>query len=149
VDGSSLAGMYVLESWHRSDGTEPFGSRPSGYLTYGRDGRVSVQIGASDRVPIGLPVERLMEARAMLRRPWKLAFNPEVIGALKRFIRNASSFTAYSGTYEIDGSTVVHHIDLASIPDWEGTDLIRGLERTETGLRLTTPEGDALVWRTA
>lgn len=146
---SSLPGSYVLESWRRRDGTEPFGSHPVGHLTYGTDGRVGVQIGASGRLPIGLPVEALLEARAMLRRPWKLVFRSDVIGALKRFIGNASGFTAYSGTYDVEGSRVVHHVDLATIPDWEGTDLIRDLERDENGLTLTTPEGDALRWRPA
>lgn len=32
---------------------------------------------------------------------------------------------AYAGTYELKGDAVVHHLEIASYPNWVGTDLIR------------------------
>jgi hypothetical protein len=44
--------------------------------------------------------------------------------------------TAYGGTYEFDGKTVQHHIDISWNEAWTGTTVIRELKR----------DGDKLVY---
>jgi hypothetical protein len=46
------------------------------------------------------------------------------------------TMTAYGGTYEFDGRTVQHHIDISWNEVWTGTTVIRELKR----------EGDKLVY---
>lgn len=82
----------------------------------------------------------------MLKKPWKLVGSREVLAAFKRYINGVSNFMAYAGTYTLDASTVTHHLDLALIPDWEGTDLVRSAKVEGDTLTLKTPEGDALIW---
>jgi len=53
---------------------------------------------------------------------------------------------ADAGTYEVKGSTVVHHVELALIPDWDGQDVVREAEMRGDTLALTTPDGDTLIW---
>ncbi|MDJ0664798.1 MAG: lipocalin-like domain-containing protein [Acidimicrobiia bacterium] len=143
---SELAGRYRLASWRRTDGSEPFGPHPKGVLTYGSDGQMSVMFSASKRVPIGLPLDELMEVKSRLKRPWTL-LGSGLIGGLKRYIDGVSNFMAYSGTYEVDGTTVRHHLDLSLIADWEGTELERSFVLDGDSLTLVAPEGDILVWQ--
>lgn len=146
MSDGQLVGLYDLKSWRRSDGTEPFGADPKGRLWYGADGHMSVQFAASDRTPLGMSLDRLMKLKPMLKTPWKVIANRDLVPALKRFVNGVSNFAAYAGTYEFDGTTVTHRVDIALVPDWEGTDLAREAELDGTTLTLTTPEGDALVW---
>ncbi len=87
-----------------------------------------------------------MEVKSRLKRPWTL-LGSGLIGGLKRYIDGVSNFMAYSGTYEVDGTTVRHHLDLSLIADWEGTELERSFVLDGDSLTLVAPEGDILVWQ--
>ena len=143
---SELVGSFDLVSWRRTDGTEPFGPDPRGHLWYGPDGRMAVQFASANREPIGLPMDRLMELKPMLKKPWQLLAHRELLSAFKRYLAGVSNFMAYGGTYEVKGSTVVHCVELALIPDWDGQDLVREAEKRGDTLALTTPDGDTLIW---
>ncbi len=98
---------------------DAFGHNPTGFLTYTADGRVMAIISHGGRkslsVPdyISAPVEERAEAFA--------------------------TFTAYAGSFTLDGDRVTHHVQISSLQNRVGTDLVR------TILKL---EGDQLVLRT-
>ena len=118
-----LVGTWRLvsskETTENGEVGDTWGRNPSGLLTYTADGRVMGIIARSDRKPlsvadaVGAPAEERAEA--------------------------FSTFGAYAGTYTREGNTVVHHLEVSSLPNWVGVDL----KRTIVAL-----EGDRLVLRT-
>jgi hypothetical protein len=89
----------------------------SGYITYGRDGRMFVILVRGDRPRPG-SLETLTDPeRADLFR----------------------TMTAYSGTYSFDGTTVEHHIDISWNEIWTGTVQRRRVTWEGNRLILTTP----------
>lgn len=87
---------YVGEDVASGARTDVMGAHPSGYIEYGRDGRMMVIIaGTGRRKPAG-PVATPAEAQALL-----------------------TSLLAYAGTYTLDtqAHTVTHHIDVS----WDET----------------------------
>ena len=50
----------------------------------------------------------------------------------------ATSF-AYGGRYSVDGDRVIHHVEVASVQNWVGADLVRTFELGEGRLCLRTP----------
>lgn len=142
-----LVGTYRLTSWQRADGMSPFGDDPVGVLSYGLDGRMSVLMAASNRPKLGIPIGELERARSVLMRPWRMVANRDVVRGLGRFIKAASSFMAYAGTYEVRDGAVVHNVEVGSIPDWVGTGLVREASLAGEVLTLKSPEGDTLQWQ--
>lgn len=111
------------------DGTfEPdvYGSNPNGFITYTPEGGMMVMFSESDRPPlsqnISSPFSREMQSVPAIERAQ--AF---------------SSFNAYAGTYTLDGNTVTHHLEIASIPNRVGTDLVRTFTVKGDRLSLKTP----------
>jgi hypothetical protein len=49
-----------------------------------------------------------------------------------------TTFNAYAGTYTLSGNTVIHHIEIASIPNRVGTTLVRTFTLSENRLTLKT-----------
>jgi Lipocalin-like domain len=83
---------YVREEIPSGAKSNVMGAHPSGYINYGRDGRMIVIIAGSDRKkPVG-PVATPEEAEALIR-----------------------SMLAYAGAYTLDSGakTVTHHIDVS------------------------------------
>jgi hypothetical protein len=50
-----------------------------------------------------------------------------------------TTFNAYAGAYTLDGSTVIHHVEVASIPNRVGTDLVRTFTLSDNRITLKTP----------
>jgi hypothetical protein len=115
----NLTGTYKLVSSKRKiveagEVLDTWGKYPKGFITYGKDGRMLVLIVTDDR-PRPENVEKMTDQqRAQLFR----------------------TLTAYGGTYEFDGKTVQHHIDISWNEVWTGTTVVRDLKR----------EGDKLVY---
>jgi len=86
----------------------PFGADPTGFLTYTQDGRMSAIVSYGERKPLSstdshlAPVEEQAEA--------------------------FRTFVAYAGRFTLNGDTVIHHVEVCSIQNWVGTDLIRGIK---------------------
>lgn len=117
---SKLPGSWSLESWLRvssdgtGDGTErhPFGQDALGSLVYvltrddsGWLGRMSAQLSVRSRPGLHAPPtsgERVREKSA--------AFD---------------SYLAYSGRWRLDGTRVIHAVELSLYPAWVGTELVR------------------------
>ncbi|HUZ90132.1 MAG TPA: lipocalin-like domain-containing protein [Candidatus Acidoferrales bacterium] len=119
-----LVGVWKLLSYEArdlDDGTTTalYGDRPSGYITYGSTGYMSVVFMAGDRSPIeggdvqGGPTEQRLQAM--------------------------DTFNAYSGTYDYDGQSVRHHVEVAMFPNWVGSTQLRQVDLTENRLTLSSP----------
>lgn len=99
--------------------TEAHGKHPSGFLTYTPEGRVSVVIAEDGRKNLSIadrvsaPVEERAEAY--------------------------STFQAYAGRYTFTGGTVIHHVDVASLPNDASTDQVRFVTLKGDHLTLRTP----------
>ena len=91
---------------------------PTGYLIYTPDGRMMAILSTGARDAIGYP--DIDDAKRA--------------GAHK-------SMVAYTGEYEFHGDHVLHHVDIAWIPDWQGDIQKRFVDLDGDRLTLTTPFG--------
>ena len=90
---------------------------PQGFTTYGPEGRMVVLILRGMR-PKPESVDKITDQqRADLFR----------------------TMTAYSGTYTIDGTSIVHNIDLSWNEAWTGTKQVRYFKKQGDKLELSTP----------
>lgn len=117
---SSLIGTWRLKSFVREDVATgerhpALGDQPGGYVGYAPDGRMYALLVADGRVvPAGDPptdAERVLLHKSMI---------------------------AYAGTYRIEGSKVVHHIDVAWNNARIGSDQVRFFRLDGDALTLTT-----------
>lgn len=121
---AELIGSWNLVSCRRTTGADkrvdyPHGEHPQGTLLYTEDGRISVHLAAGGRPPLSsADLSALGDAEAA-----------------RAFI----SYLGYSGRYEIDGDTVVHRVEVASIPNMAGTDLVRHMSLSANTLVLRAP----------
>ena len=111
-----LIGTWLLKDWHslRDDDfyAYPMGEDGKGQLIYTRAGRMS---GFLMRADFG--------------------------GEPARSDTKASKSLSYAGTWLIKGEEVFHTVDLSTIPEWIGTDLIRTIVwQGENLLLKTTPQ---------
>ncbi len=119
----SLVGTYKLVGSTRrvldtGEVSDRYGKQPSGYINYGSDGRMLVLIVSDndDRPAPEIGVALTEEQAAKLFQ----------------------TMTAYGGTYEFDGHTVKHHIDISWNQAWTGTTQIRDVQK----------DGDRLIYTT-
>lgn len=138
---SNFVGTWSLESFRATtpEGAtaHPLGTSVVGRITYHADGRMSVQLMSKDRPPLSSDDPRTAPA-------------DEVVEAF-------STYIGYLGTYSVDADAreVTHHIAVASIPNWIGTNQVRGYEFGDRTLQLSTPlmiiggieVRSVLVWR--
>ena len=105
VGNEDLYGTWRLLSFTRrvvatGEMSDLLGKAPHGFLSYGRDGRMSA-ILAKDGRPKPADMAKLTgEERAEL----------------------FSTMIAYAGTFTIDGKTVTHHVDISWNENLTGTD---------------------------
>ena len=96
----------------------PYGLNPLGFLTYSADGRVTALISYSGRKPLsGGGGARAQEEQAEAFR----------------------TFLAYAGRYTLGGDKVTHHIEISSIQNYVGKDLVRNIKFQGDQLILVTP----------
>lgn len=113
AQNNALVGTYRLVSAVRTviatgEKFYPYGKNPSGYITYGPEGRMQVIVASDGRPkPKSQSIDDLpdKEAKELLR-----------------------SLTAYAGTYTFDSKSVTHHIDTSWNEVWTGTDQIRDVQ---------------------
>lgn len=123
-----MIGVWRLVSWQLigPDGhaSEPFGPTPRGLLTYTADGHMSVVMSVPDR-PV-LPSDPA--ARTL----------PQKAAAYDRS-------HAYAGRYTLGEGQVIHHVQVSSMPNYEGADQVRQFELAGDRLTLNTPPGRSAV----
>jgi len=118
VDTASLVGTWRLVD-ASFDEQPAFGESPRGVLIYTADGHVSVAISHDGRR--ALSVEDRVEAPPGERAD---AF---------------ATFFAYSGRYSVSGHEVRHEVEVASVPNWVDTVLVRDVRVEGDTLVLHTP----------
>ncbi|HWO35910.1 MAG TPA: lipocalin-like domain-containing protein [Candidatus Acidoferrum sp.] len=93
----------------------PYGPNPTGILTYTGEGRVSALISYGGRRALGAlaPMEEQAEA--------------------------FKTFLAYAGRYRLDGDNVTHHVEVSSIQNYVGKDLVRSVKFQGEQIILITP----------
>lgn len=106
TDPSALHGTWRMLSWTRTSvatgvTTDAMGPDPNGYISYHPDGRM-----------MALVVSRRRDAH-----PPASLTETDKAGLF-------DSMLAYAATYEIQGDTVIHHVDATWNPAW-GPDLVR------------------------
>ena len=106
----SLVGTWRLVSAtntnDKGEVEDMYGPKPTGFLTYTGDGRVSVVIADSRRKPLFSSGTPTVEAKAD-------AFD---------------SFIDYAGSYTFTDERVTHHIEVSSYEDSVNTDLVRSVK---------------------
>lgn len=118
---------YVGEDVASGNRTDVMGPHPSGYIEYGRDGRMIVIIVGSDRKKPAGSVATPAEAQALL-----------------------TSLLAYAGTYTLDTAahTVTHHIEVSWDQTRTGESHVRTYRFEGDRLTLTTqPSRDPATGR--
>lgn len=106
-----LVGTWKLVEWTAAvDGkpVTPFGGETTGLITYTIDGRMW---------------GTLMRVERPLVDGDTLAAAPESERAAA-----AAGYLNYAGTYRLEGSTVVHEVEVSLFPNWIGTDQIREMQ---------------------
>ena len=106
---------FVSEDLQTHARRNPFGAHPTGYLFYGRDCRMYAIVVADNRKPPASSVASDTESIELYR-----------------------GLISYSGTYEIEGDTVKHHIDASWNQSWTGTIQVRRWKIAEDVLRIQT-----------
>ena len=97
----------------------PFGANAVGALVYSEDGAVSAILSRADRAPLG----RGLETSALVE--------PE--GKAEAF----DGVLAYAGSWRLEGCEVVHHVEIAQLPDAVGQRLRRTVSLEEGRLELS------------
>ncbi len=119
-----LVGMWKLvgasstaQTGERSE--TPYGQNPAGYLAYMKDGRMMSLISYGGRKPLSIAggAPKLQEEQAE-------AFN---------------TFLAYAGRYSFDGEKVTHHVEISSVQNYVGKDLVRSVKFEGNQITLVTP----------
>lgn len=131
VAAPSAQQPQVLGSWKlisyetvTPDGTRtfPLGEHVDGLAVYLPNGRVSIQFMRRD-------VPRFQGSDA-----WR--------GTLEEERAAFRGFFGYAGRYTLDvtNSTVTHHVEICSAPNYVGTDLVRTFSFSGNRLTLKTPQ---------
>jgi len=83
--------------------TDFFVKAPRGFLSYGRDGRMSAILVMDDR-PRPADMAKATDAER---------------------VRLFDTMAAYAGAFTVSGGTVTHHVDVSWNENWTGTDQLR------------------------
>jgi hypothetical protein len=110
---------------------EPYGPNPTGFLTYGSDGRVNAIISHGGRKPLSSKASTQEQAEAF------------------------KSFFAYAGHYTLKDDQVIHHIEISSVQNYVTQHLVRTVRFEGDEIVLTTPptvvngriQQMELIWR--
>jgi len=130
IENNPLIGIWKLISAIaiQSDGminSAVYGTHPVGYITYTLDGHIMVMFSRSDRPPLSQEVQSPLSPQMQSLPVEELA-------------QAFTTFNAYAGTYTLSGNTVIHQIEIASIPNRVGTTLVRIFTLSENRLTLST-----------
>jgi hypothetical protein len=94
----------------------PYGPSPVGFLTYTADGRVTAMISNGGRKTLSFGGGTLEEQGEAFK-----------------------TFLAYAGRYRLSGDKVIHRVEISSIQNYVGKDLVRSVDFEGDRLVLVTP----------
>lgn len=117
--GDGIVGTWNLvsittETTDTGEVTQPYGEHPHGRLAYTTGGHMMVTLTAEGRKQIG---------------------TNRFAGSVEDQAEAYKTMSAYAGTYTLTDTGVVHHVEIASIESWVGSDQVR----------FTKLEGDTLI----
>jgi hypothetical protein len=119
----SFLGLWRLVSYElkRADGqvTFPLGKDAVGYLIYNESGHMSVAIMSASRPKFSSEVAQG-------------GTNTEKVTAFDTYL-------SYCGKYKVQGTKVIHHVEVSLYPNWVGVDLERAFEFEGDRLSLSAP----------
>ena len=123
MESNPLIGTWRLISWeNRSvDGQKisyPLGKDAVGYIMYNEGGYMFVAIMRPNRV--------------------RFAAGDLLGGSTEEKTQAIDTYVSYCGRYEINGDTVIHHVDLSLFPNWVGVEQERLVELRGDRLTLST-----------
>jgi len=123
IEDDALVGTWrLIAAWASVGDTQDssaFGRRPRGLLIYTREGSMAALISYGDRQPLSVA-------------DWLAAPSDEQTDAF-------TTFLAYGGRYTLTDGWVRHHVEVASVENWVGTELVRGVRLDGDRLTLRTP----------
>ena len=105
---------------------ETFGANPIGYITYTIEGKMMVIFSKGDRT--------LLSGNSA--SPLTAAIHKVPI---EERAEAFSTFNSYAGSYTLDGNKVIHHVEIASIPNRIGKSLTRTFVLNGNRVTLKTP----------
>ncbi len=94
----------------------PYGLNPEGFLTYTGEGRIAAMISHSGR---------------------KALFSGG--GSLEEQAEAFKTFFGYAGRYTVSADKVTHHVEVSSIENYVGRDLVRYVKFQGDRITLVTP----------
>jgi lipocalin-like protein len=97
----------------------PYGPGPTGFLTYTGEGRMCTVISYGGRKA--------------------LSFGREGVAQIEEQADAFKTCLAYAGRYTLDGDTLTHHVEVSSIQNYVGRDLVRNIKFEGDKIILTTP----------
>jgi lipocalin-like protein len=97
----------------------PFGPSPTGFLTYTQDGRMTAMISHGGRV--------------------RLSSNDSHSATVEEQAEAFRTFIGYAGRFTLNSDDIIHHVEISSIQDWVGTDLIRSIKFEGERIVLAAP----------
>ena len=115
-------GTWKLQSLTREDlatgqKTDLFGTRPSGYISYGPDCRMYTIVTKEGRKAPAALVATDAERASLY-----------------------SGLIAYAGTYSVDGDKISHHVEASWNEAWTGTTVVRQFKIEGKTLHIVTKE---------
>ena len=107
--GDDIVGTWNLvsittETTESGEVTQPYGEHPHGHLAYTPGGHMMVTLTAEGRMQIGAN---------------------RFAGSVEDQAEAYKTMSAYAGTYTLTDSGVIHHVEVASIESWVGSDQVR------------------------
>ena len=116
-----LVGGWSLRSWVSlgDDGSEvrPMGDSPFGLLIYTADGTMVGVMGRGDRP--------------------RFASDDVTGGSAAEQAAAFATCVAYGGTYEVEGGSITHRVEVSLFPNWIGTEQQRAWRISDDGRQLT------------
>jgi hypothetical protein len=109
-----VSASSTTSSGERSE--TPYGPNPVGFLTYTADGRVTALISNAGRKSLSIGG-----------------------GTLEEQAEGFKTFLAYAGRYTCSGDKVTHHVEISSIENYVGRDLVRNVKFHGDRITLVTP----------
>lgn len=94
----------------------PYGTNPTGLLTYTEDGRVASVISYGGRKPL-----------------------PVTGGTIEHQAEAFKTCLAYAGSYTLNGDKVTHRVEVSSIENYVKRDLVRAVKFDGERIVLVTP----------
>jgi len=134
----NIVGTWRLITWRRleADGSYcyPFEENPRGILIYTEDGNMAVQMVKSNRP--------------------RFETNDALGGSEQQRAAAYSSCLAYFGGYEVQGQSVIHHVEASLFPNWSETVQNRPFLLDGDRLTLQVKAGNGqvtneIIWRRA